>query len=220
LAGTTVHLRVWGPYACFTRPEGKSERLSYDVITPSAARGLIEGIYWKPEIRWNIDRITVMAPVRFTNVRRNEVGAKIPVGTAAAAMKSGRGTLGMFVEEERQQRAATVLRDVEYVITAHYDVLSGDDPPNKHYEMFKRRAQKGQCFHRPYLGTREFAACFQWVDEPPPSRLAGKPEGNRDLGFMLHDIDFSAGMVARFFHAKMVDGVIDVPPFPHGGASQ
>lgn len=191
--------------------------MSYDVITPSAARGVLEAIYWKPQIRWVIDRIHVLKPIRFTNLRRNEVGSKIPVkGPAgvAAAMRSGTGHLGIYVEEERQQRAATMLRDVEYVIEAHFDVLAGDEPQPKHYEMFKRRAEKGQCFHRPYLGCRECDCQFAWIaGAPPRSPLAGTPEGNRDFGFMLHDIDFAVDMTPRFFYAEMREGVIDIPPF-------
>jgi CRISPR-associated protein Cas5d len=208
-----VKLLTWADFACFTRPEMKGERLSYDMITPSAARGVLEAIYWKPEIRWVVDRLHVLKPIRFTNIRRNEVGSKASAKLAEAAMKAGRGTLGLYVEEDRQQRAATVLRDVAYVIEAHFDVLGGADQPVKHLEMFRRRAEKGQCFHRPYLGCREFDAQFAWVEgEPPASELRGRPEGTCDLGYMLHDIDFDNGMMPLFFHAVMRDGVIDVPP--------
>jgi CRISPR-associated protein Cas5d len=216
---STISLRVWGPFACFTRPENKVERVSYDVITPSAARGVLEAIYWKPQIRWVVDRLHVLQPIRFTNIRRNEVGSKVPAGAAEKALRAGRGRLGLCVEEDRQQRAATVLRDVEYAIEGHFDVLGGDDAPAKHFEMFKRRAEKGQCFHRPYLGCREFACHFVWLEDPPPrSPLADTPDGNRDLGFMLHDIDFANDMTARFFHAVMKDGVVDVPPLSAGEA--
>ena len=212
---TAVRLRVWGAYACFTRPEMKVERVSYDAMTPSAARGILEAIYWKPQIRWVIQRIHVLSPIRFTNVRRNEVGCKIPIAGptgAAATMKSGHGRLGIFVEDERQQRAATVLRDVDYLIEARFDMVGGDDTPPKHFEMFRRRAEKGQCFHRPYLGCREFDCQFVWHDgDPPLGPYADVPE--RDLGFMLHDIDFANDMTARFFRAVMRGGVIDVPPF-------
>lgn len=209
-----IKLRVWGEYACFTRPEMKVERVSYDVITPSAARGILEAIYWKPQICWVIDRLHVLKPIRFTNLRRNEVGVKVSAANAARAMKAGGGLLGIYVEDERQQRAATILRDVEYVVEAHFEVLAGDEPPPKHYEMFKRRAQKGQCFHRPYLGCRECDCQFAWLEgDPPRSELADTPAGNRDLGFMLHDIDFANDMTAWFFRAVMHDGVIDVPPF-------
>ena len=211
-----VKLKTWGDYACFTRPEMKVERVSYDVMTPSAARGVLEAIYWKPQIRWVVERIHVLRAIRFTNVRRNEVGAKASAGLAKRAMKAGTGSLGLYVEDERQQRAATVLRDVAYVVEAHFDVVGGNDPPAKHFEMFKRRAQAGQCFHRPYLGCREFDAQFAWCDEPlPASELAG----THDLGVMLHDIDFDHDMQPRFFHAVMNDGVIDVPPLERAEVS-
>lgn len=215
----SVLLHVWGDFACFTRPEMKVERVSYDVITPSAARGIIEAIYWKPQIRWRIDRLHVLRPIRFTSLRRNEVASKVPVRGAsgvAAAMKNGRGSLGLYIEEDRQQRAATILRDVAYVIEASFDLLDDSEEPGKHLAMFERRAKKGQCFHRPYLGTREFDCHFEWVDEPPASEL----EGERDLGYMLHDIDFADGMTPRFYRAVVRDGVIDVPPLDGEGVRQ
>jgi CRISPR-associated protein Cas5d len=193
----------------------KVERVSYDAMTPSAARGILEAIYWKPQIRWAVQRIHVLSPIRFTNLRRNEVGCKVAVAGAtgaAQAMKAGSGRLGIYVEDERQQRAATVLCDVDYFIEARFDVLGGDEPPPKHFEMFRRRAEKGQCFHRPYLGCREFDCQFVWHDgDPPRGAYADGPE--RDLGFMLHDIDFARDMTPRFFRAIMRHGVIDVPPF-------
>ena len=206
-----IKLHVWGEMACFTRPEMKVERVSYDVLTPSAARGVVEAVYWKPEIRWHVTRLHVLRPIRFTSLRRNEVASKIPAGSVRAAMNRGKGNLGLYVEEDRQQRAATVLRDVAYVIEARFEVVGGDDNAGKHLAMFERRAKAGQCFQRPYLGTREFACDFEWVDAAPPC----DPElrGERDLGFMLHDIDFANGMTPRFFRAVMRDGVIDVPAF-------
>lgn len=211
-----VKLHVWGDYACFTRPEMKVERVSYDVLTPSAARGILEAIHWKPAIRWVVDRIHVLNPIRFDTIRRNEVGHKIPDSKARAAMK--RGTLdGLFavVEEDRQQRAATVLRNVGYVIEAHFALQDGaaaDETEAKHISMFNRRAGKGQCFHRPYLGVREFPADFAPVEgEPPASRLPAE-QRDRDLGWMLHDIDYANGMTPHFFRAVMRDGVIAVPP--------
>lgn len=208
-----IKLHVWGDLACFTRPELKVERTSYDVITPSAARGVVEAIYWKPEIRWVIDRLHVLKPIRFTSMRRNEVGAKIPANAASSAMKSGRGNLGMYIEEERQQRAALLLRDVAYVVEAHFDIVSGDANEGKHLDQFNRRARAGQCFTRPYLGCREFAADFALIEKDAD---LPKPDASllveRDLGWMLHDIDFKNGKQARFFHAIMKDGMIDVPP--------
>jgi|SRR5208283_4615635 len=206
-----VKLKVWGDYACFTRPEMKVERVSYNVITPSAARGILEAIYWKPEIRWIIERIRVLKPIIFTNIRRNELGCKIPAGSVKRAMADGKGRLGIFIEDERQQRAALVLRDVAYVIEGRFELTShSDNNSGKHINIFRRRASAGQCFHRPYLGCREFSAYFEPVEgEPPTSSLIGKEE---ELGWMLHDIDFEHGMQARFFKATMRDGIIDVPP--------
>ncbi len=225
----TVKLHVWGDAACFTRPEMKVERVSYDMITPSAARGLLEAIYWKPEMRWIVKRIHLLKPVRFTNLRRNEVGSKISTARAKSVMKKGQGALGLLVEEQRQQRAGTILRDVAYVIEAGIERIGGEDPIQKHYQMFKRRAEKGQCFHRPYFGCREFVADFAWVeDASPPSELPPQ-DGNRDLGYMLLDIAYTpaqgkdfdviegnTGMKLhakpQFFRAKLKDGVLEVPP--------
>jgi CRISPR-associated protein Cas5d len=206
-----VKLRVWGPYACFTRPEMKAERVSYDVMTPSAARGILEAIYWKPEIFWVIDRIHVLRPIRFDNIRRNEVSSKIPADTVKKALKDGKTPLGVFVEQDRQQRAAMVLRDVDYVIEAHFEFSSDqDNNPGKHLEIFNRRAERGQCFHRPYLGCREFPAFFAPVNGTgPPTAMSDVPD--RDLGWMLHDIDFAEGRQAKFFRARMHKGIIAVP---------
>lgn len=204
-----IKLHVWGDYACFTRPEMKVERVSYDVITPSAARGILEAVHWKPAIRWVVDRIHVLNPIRFDNIRKNEVGAKISARNARAAMGSGDlSGLPMAVDDHRQQRATLALRDVAYVIEAHFEMTgkAKDDTPAKHFDTFRRRALKGQCFHRPALGLREFAADFEWLDEAPASRLTG----HRDLGWMLYDIDFDRDRTARFFRAEMMDGVIDV----------
>ncbi|WP_291323077.1 type I-C CRISPR-associated protein Cas5c [Desulfonatronospira sp.] len=205
-----IKLRVWGDYACFTRPEMKVERVSYDVMTPSAARGILEAIYWKPSISWSIDRIHVMKPVLFDNVRRNEVESKIPVKGStgvSAAMKDGKAQLRLFIEDNRQQRAAMVLRDVEYIIEAHFEYISQEDcNDGKHLDIFNRRAVKGQCFHRPYLGCREFAAFFESVTgEIPVSPL----EGEKDLGWMLYDINYQEDMTPYFFRPVMKDGVID-----------
>ena len=212
-----VALRVWGDFACFTRPEMKVERVSYDVMTPSAARGVLEAIYWKPEIRWVIRRIHVLRPIRFTNIRRNELGGVGPSERTLKSYLSGEKTdvLSQVIEEDRQQRAATILQDVCYLIEAHYEVISGNDPPQKHYEMFKRRSSKGQCFHHPYLGCREFVADFEWHEGNAP-KTPESLKGERDLGFMLHDIDFQNDMTPKFFRANMTDGVIEVPAFESG----
>jgi len=206
-----VKLRAWGPYACFTRPEMKAERVSYDVMTPSAARGLLEAIYWKPAIAWVVDKIHVLNPIRFDNIRRNELGSKIPHGTIKKAMRDGKTPIGVFIEQDRQQRAAMVLRDVDYVIEAHFEFTSEQDNNiGKHLEIFNRRAEKGQCFQRPYLGCREFAAFFVAVNGTlPVSAMANAPD--RDLGWMLHDIDFANGGEPKFFRARMQKGIIEVP---------
>ena len=207
-----IKLAVSGEYACFTRPENKVERMTYDILTPSAARGIVDAIYFKPEICWRITRIHVLNPIRFTSLRRNEVGCKISAGAAASTMKSGRGQLGLFVEEERQQRAATILRDVAYVIEARFDVVSGENNVGKHLDQFNRRARDGRCWTRPYLGCREFPADFELI-EPGQSipQIHDELKGERDLGYMLHDIDFSDGKTPHFFHAILRGGVMDVP---------
>ncbi|MBX3316152.1 MAG: type I-C CRISPR-associated protein Cas5 [Phycisphaeraceae bacterium] len=231
-----IRLRVWGQTACFTRPEMKVEQVSYDVPTPSAARGILEAVYWKPQIGWVVTGIHVLALVRFTSIRRNGVGSKVPVRGASgveAAMKSGRGRLGLSVEDDRQQFASMVLRDVHYVIEARFDLRDPSEHPGKHLAIFERRARDGQCFHRPYLGAREHECHFAWVepDDRVPSPGEHLPEhwhtgvpaiddadtrslaGERDLGFMLHDIDHTNGRTPHFFRAVMRDGFIAVPPF-------
>jgi len=198
-----VKLRVWGDYALFTRPEMKVERVSYDVMTPSAARGILEAIYWKPAIRWLIDRIHVIRPVRFDNIRRNEMANRVSVNKSD--MEKGK-PVHRYIEDDRQQRASMVLRDVEYVIEAHFELTGQDDAdPGKHLAIFERRVKKGQCFHRPYFGCREFPVSFEWCDDIPPSAF----QGERDLGYMLHDIDFANEMTPQFFRAIMNDGIID-----------
>ena len=222
-----VRLRVWGDYACFTRPEMKVERVSYDIITPSAARAILESIYWKPSIRWIVDRIHILKPIKFVTIKRNEVARKMPVSSVKSAMEGKADPPHLFIHEARVQRTSTVLRDVEYVIEAHFEVLSDEElaakgvdvsrrtdddrSPAKHIDNFRRRAKSGRCFKQPYLGTREFAAHFELLDENtpiPPSPLRGE----RDLGIMLYDIDLENGMTPMFFRARMVDGVVEVPP--------
>ena len=210
-----IKLHIWGDYACFTRPEMKVERVSYDVMTPSAARGILEAIHWKPAIRWEIDRIHVLQPVRFETLRRNEVGHKIPMQRVATAMdRDAARSLHLVIEDDRQQRATTLLRNVAYVIEAHFvltEAAEDDDTEAKHLSMFNRRASKGQCFHRPYLGTRELVANFALVDGDMPRSRLSDDERDRDLGWMLLDIDYEHDMTPRFFRAELRDGVIDVP---------
>lgn len=235
----TYCLAVSGDFACFTRPEMKVERVSYDVITPSAARAVFEAILWKPEIRWCVTQIEVLKPIRWINLRRNEVGHKISTDNVKSAMKAGSGALSLYVEDERQQRAGLFLRDVAYRLHAALEFLP--QPPRhknnhpqlagqpisrdeqefdrqpttaqKYHAMFERRASKGQCINQPYLGCREFAADVRLVtnlnQEPQPITET------RELGFMLHDLDFNAaeGIAPRFFRARMNRGVIGVPAF-------
>ncbi len=211
--GYGIRFRVKGDYALFTRPEMKVERVSYDVITPSAARGIIEAVYWKPAIRWVIDRIHVLNEIRFTNIRRNEVGEKISTRNVEQVMRGGRRALFLSVTENRQQRAALILKNVDYVIDAHFemtDQAGDDDTPEKHYNIVLRRLRKGQHFHAPYLGTREFPAIVIFVtDEDSPTSVH---TGERDLGWMLYDLDFRTpdDIRPKFFKAVMRDGVIDL----------
>ncbi|HIH03826.1 MAG TPA: type I-C CRISPR-associated protein Cas5 [Methanoregulaceae archaeon] len=219
--GFGITLRVRGDYACFTRPEMKAERVSYDVITPSAARGILEAIYWKPAIVWRIDRIHVLNPIRFDTVRRNEVSSKISTRNVVQAMRGGEVALGLNASDsaERVQRASYLLRDVDYCIEAHFDMTDRagpEDTPEKHYNVALRRMRKGQCFHHPYLGCREFPTRFDLVDGPVPrSHYEGQTV---DLGFMLHDIDFANEMTPVFFRATMRDGVIDCAECLRAGA--
>jgi CRISPR-associated protein Cas5d len=209
-----IRLLVSGDYACFTRPELKVERVTYDVMTPSAARGILEAIHWKPAIRWAVEKIHVLKPIRFQSIRRNEVAQKVPVGAVRKAMKSDSlAGLTLVVENERQQRAATILADVAYVIEARFemtDKAGPDDNPGKHLDIFNRRARKGQCFHQPCLGTREFPARFSLLeaDAPIPTPIAE----DRDLGFMLWDIDHAGDRASLFFRARLDGGVVHVPP--------
>lgn len=229
-------LEVWGDYACFTRPEMKVERLSYDVMTPSAARAIFESILWKPAIRWNVTRIEVLNPIKWISVRRNEVGKKVSSPTAKQLAGALGEPMGIFIEDERQQRAGLFLRDVRYRIHGYFDfippdkrkgnrsvlpefwadeqeqteIVRLDETPAKYAAMFERRAKKGQCFHRPYLGCREFACDFRLVNPKlEPVELINE---TRDLGFMLYDLDFERDAnepTPLFFRARIDKGVIN-----------
>ncbi len=214
-------LEVSGEFACFTRPEMKVERVSYDIITPSACRAIFESILWKPAIRWQPERVEVLSPIRWTTLRRNEVGSKIAAGSVRSAMKEGSGALALYIEEERQQRASLLLRDVRYRITAGFHMTAkagAEEIPQKFAEMFARRAAKGQCINQPYLGCRELACDFRLVDpnaEPAilSDEVRNELRGEKDLGWMLYDMDFtdSVSPSPRFFNAKMRDGVVIIP---------
>lgn len=221
--GYGIKLHVRGERACFTRPEMKVERVSYDVITPSAARGILEAIHWKPAIRWEVTGIQVLKPIRFESIRRNEVGGKLSAASVKKAMKAN-STKGLnyLVDDgkNRQQRAATILRDVEYIIHAHFqmtDKAGSDDNVGKHLDIFNRRAAKGQCFHQPYMGTREFPVDFSPWNDQDDFKLTEELSGERDLGWMLHDMDFGKQMEPRFFRARMVNGFIEVPKWNDDG---
>ena len=215
-------LEVWGDYACFTRPELKVERVSYDVITPSAARAIFEAILFKKyAMRWQVTKIEVLKPIKWTSVRRNEVGA-------TASTKSA----SIYIEDKRQQKNSLLLKDVKYRIWAKLVFIpvserpkdafakhkpGADENPMKYYQMFERRAEQGQCFTQPYLGTREFSASFRLVNPNTDelcSALTAEQGGNRDLGIMLYDMDFSnpKDIQAMFYRAEMKEGVIIVPP--------
>lgn len=210
-----IILEVWGPCALFTRPEMKVERVSYDMMTPSAARAIVEAIHWKPAIKWNITRIHVLNEILFSNIKRNEVSEKIPIGNINKAIKSGDlSKLWLNVTDSRQQRFTMALKDVHYVIEAEFeltDKASADDTPEKHIEIARRRMRKGQTFNQPYFGCREFSANFRFMEDP-----AAIPKGfyaNReslDLGLMLYDIDYANQRRPMFFNAVMEQGVVDV----------
>lgn len=205
----SIQIEVWGDYACFSRPEMKTERVSYDVMTPSAARGLIESIYWHPGLRYCIDRIHVLAPIRFTNIRRNEVKSTLLARKALSAARSGE-TLALIPSQDIQQRAALILQDVHYVIEAHFDMTdkaAPGDNPGKFQDILRRRLQRGQAYSQPYFGCREFAAHFQeWPGGDVPAI-----DVTQDLGFMLYDMDYRdmQNIQAQFFRAKLEHGVLD-----------
>lgn len=213
--GYGITIRVSGPYALFTRPEMKAERVSYDIITPSAARGIIEAVYWKPAIRWVIDKIHVLNEIQFTNIRRNEVSEKASVDNVMQVMKGAQKSLYISTNEKRQQRAALVLINVDYVIEAHFEKVEqkwGErDTEEGHYNIALRRLRKGQFFHAPCLGMREMPAKVELIEDKhniPKSNLTGE----RELSWMLYDLDFSnpEDFQPKFFKAKMVDGIIDL----------
>ena len=219
-------LKVWGENACFTRPEMKAERVSYDVITPSAARAIFDAILWKPAILWKIHKIDVLKPIRWESVRRNELVSKIAPNNITSAMKNGKGNLALYIEEERQQRAGLFLRDVEYILHASFHLTNRagtSDNVSKFEEMFLRRVEKGQCHHQPCFGNREFAAYFSLND----GKTKPIPIEHQDLGWMLYDLDFEdynfdtknyQDANPKFFRAEMKNGSIEIPNLNTNGA--
>ena len=211
----SISVEVWGEYALFSRPELKTERVSYDVMTPSAARGLLDAVLWHPGMKWIVDRIHVCAPIRFTNIRRNEVKDTISARKVKTVMEKGQGELYLATPESIQQRAAMVLRDVHYVIDAHFEMTqraSPTDNPGKFQEMMRRRVEKGQFYHAPCLGVREFPANFKPCTQLPP--CPEELKGEKDLGWMLLDMDYSdpENITPHFFRATLRNGVLEVPP--------
>lgn len=205
----SIKVEVWGDHACFTRPEMKAERVSYDVMTPSAARGILESIYWHPGLCYHIDKIYILNPVQFTNIRRNEVKSVISAASTLTALKNGRPA-SLYTGEDRQQRASMILKNVHYVIEAHFtitDRAAPEDNPGKFLSIIKRRLNHGQCYSQPYFGCREFSAHFQeWSDGEIPTIPM-----TQDLGFMLYDMNYSnpENIKPQFFRAKVINGVLD-----------
>lgn len=223
----SVKVEVWGSYACFSRPELKTERVSYDMITPSAAVGLLEAVYWHPGLEWVIDKIYVMAPIRLkrkeagsesdeadikmTSIKRNEVKSKISANNVRTVMTGGTGSLYINTSEERNQRSSLILQDVHYVIEAHFnmtDKAAPGDNPGKFQDIMKRRLQKGQCYHQPCFGCREFPAHFREWEGGTIETI----HLTKDLGYMLYGLDYSNQRDIRpmFFRAQLQDGVLDL----------
>lgn len=208
--GFGIKVLISGDRACFTRPEMKTERVSYDVITPSAARGILEAVYWKPAIAWKIDSIQVVNEIRFDTFRRNELASKLSYQNAKAAYTKN---VPVYVDvmADRQQRATMYLKDVAYIVTAHFEMTARageSDTPEKHYNIALRRLRKGQCFNQPYLGCREFPATVSLVEDGSVESYYQDID-RCDLGFMLYDIDFKNSMEPMFYRAVMKNGVID-----------
>ena len=210
----SIKMEVWGKNACFTRPEMKAERVSYDVMTPSAARGILEAVYWHPGMQWHIDRIYVLSPIRFTNIRRNEVKSKIQTTNVLTVMNGGNKPLYISTSEDIQQRSAMVLQDVHYIIEAHFtitDKAAEGDNAGKFQSIVKRRLEKGQCYYQPYFGNREFPSHFRLYES---SSIPVEPSlmGEKDLGYMLYDMDYTdpENIVPMFFRAVLQNGVLDL----------
>lgn len=210
----SIRLEVWGDYALFSRPELKVERVTYDVMTPSAARGILEAVYFHPGLRWIIDKIYVLSKIKYDNIRRNEVKAKASATKIRGVMQGADGAeLYINTKDEIQQRAALVLKDVHYVIEAHFemtDKANATDNPGKFQDIVKRRAKKGQCFHNPYFGCREFPVNFRLYEFADVPTVYDEEE--KDLGFMLYDFDYSdlENITPMFFRAVLKKGVLDL----------
>lgn len=211
--GKGVKIRVWGDLALFSRPEMKVERCSYDMMTPSAARGILEAIYWHPGLFWVIDRIHVRKPIQFTSIRRNEVKSKISANNVLTVMNGGDKPLYISSKEDIVQRAAILLRDVDYVIEAHFEMTeqaNSSDNPGKFKDIVMRRLRRGECYHMPYFGCREFPANFELYEDEEVD--TAYQDEKKDLGYMLYDFDYTdpEDIQPMFFRAVLSDGVLDV----------
>lgn len=209
-----VKVRVWGDYALFSRPEMKVERCSYDVMTPSAARGILEAIYWHPGMRWVIDKIYVIRPIQFTSVRRNEVKSKVSADKVMQVYNGADKPLYISSKNDIVQRASLLLCNVEYVIEAHFEMTNqanATDNPGKFKDIIMRRLKRGECYHMPYFGCREFPAHFCLCEEEE-IKTAYDVVDEKDLGFMLYDMDYSdkENLIPMFFRAVMKKGVLDL----------
>lgn len=212
--GKGVKVKVWGNYALFSRPELKTERCSYDIITPSAARGILDAIYWHPGLRWVVDKIYVVNPIRFTSVRRNEVKSKISASNMLQVYNGAEKNVYINTKEEIVQRASVILCDVCYVIEAHFEMTehaNESDNPGKFKDIVMRRLKRGECYHMPYFGCREFPAHF-CLCEDDSICTAYDQEKERDFGYMLYDLDYSNRNYIQpmFFRAIMKHGVLDL----------
>jgi CRISPR-associated protein Cas5d len=212
-----VEVRVRGDFACFTRPEMKVERVTYPVITPSAARGVLEAIFWKPQFYWRIEEVAVLKPVRYFSILRNEVSSRQSDRSARGWQRAAEG--GYDAAGDRTQRHTLALREVDYLIRAQVELKpDATDPVAKYRDQFRRRVRDGRCFSTPYLGNREFAADFL-----EPDGTESPIDWTDDLGLMLYDIDYAADGsgrgTPRFFHAQVEGGVLRIPPSPDEGRS-
>ena len=209
----SIMFEIWGDYAAFNRPEFKTERVSYDCITPSAARGILEAIYWHPGLKYYIDRIYVCSPIKTENIRRNEVSERINNRSISTAISKGNKDIYMATSDVIQQRAAVVLKDVHYVIEAHFEMTSkanATDNPGKFLDILRRRLEKGQCYYNPYFGVREFPVKFKLWDKN--KKVITAYVGEKDLGYMLYDMDYSVNdkIEPMFFRALLQDGILDL----------
>jgi len=209
MSTSNFRVRIRGPLACFTRPEFSTERLSYEVITPSAARGVLEAVLWKPAIRWRIHAVHVLSAIRWTEFRRNEVNKRVSTSDASSAANGKTALRDYFADEDRAQRNTVALKDVDYIVEASIaltECAGAEDNLLKFHAMFERRLRGGQHIYQPYLGCREFPA-----DVEPAETIAAAVNETRELGWMLHDMDYGADRQPRFFQARLDQGVMQVP---------